>query len=129
MSGKAGPFVGLKHAITKGVLLGDREVGLDVRLFDVIVLGIGMRVGRAGGRWSTWNQVCPVHLSAVVHRNERGVRMADVVILRTGAGRAQIDGPQRNGLASRIQAAGSDVGAPIMRTMPAFCGGSGKRQR
>ena len=68
--GKAGTFVGLKHAVTEGVLLGHREVGLNVGLFHVHVLRIGMRVGRTGRGRSTWNQICAIHLPAVVHGNE-----------------------------------------------------------
>ena len=108
---KAWTFVGLKHPIAKRVLLRQREVRLNVSRFDIHVLRIGMRVWRAIGRRRAGDQVRSVHLAAVVHGNESGIGMAEVVVLRARPGCAQVDGTKRNSLPRGIQAAAGDVGA------------------
>lgn len=42
MSGKTWALVSLKHAVAEGVLLSQREVGLNVGWFDVLELRIEM---------------------------------------------------------------------------------------
>ena len=111
MSRKAWTFVGLKHAVAKRVLLGQREVGLNVGWLDVHVLRVGMSVRRAIGGRRARDQVRPVHLAAVVHGNESGIGVAKIVVLRGRSGCAQVDGAERNGLARRIQTAAGDIGA------------------
>ena len=62
-------------------------------------------------RRRAWDQVRSVHFAAVVHGNESGIDVAEVVVLRARPGCAQVDGTERNGLAQRIHAAAGDVGA------------------
>ena len=96
MSGKAWALVGLKHAVAESVLLGQREVGLNIGWLDVHELRIGMGVGWVAARRR--DQVRAVHFAAVVHGDKGGMGVAQVVVLRVSADCAQIDGTERDGL-------------------------------
>src|SRR5208337_647993 len=82
--GKAGALVGLKHAIAEGVLLGQSEVRLNAGWVDIHELRVGMRIGRTIGGWTAWDQVRAVHFAAVIHGDEGGMGVAQIVILRVG---------------------------------------------
>ncbi len=106
MGGKAGSLVSLKHAVGEGVLLSQREVGLDLRWIHIHELWVRRRtVGSTLGAGDL-DLIGTIHFATIIHRHKCGVGVAEIVVI------AQVDGRQRNDLYRGINTAAGDVRTP-----------------
>src|SRR5579863_1038327 len=102
---KAGPLVCLKHAVSKGVLLSQREIRLDIRRVHIHELRVRARTGWIRFGTKVFDSVRTVHLASVIHLSKRGMFVIEVVLVGKG------DRTERNDFAFGVQSAGGDIGA------------------